>query len=187
MRPLLRGLIVAVSLLPLAACSGGSSANSPASAASAPSVSGAPSAVRAPTLSADAQVKLAAWFTDGRHKEGMSSLDHDLRDFRRSAALTPTAPADFTRIVSACSDLDHDLSIIKGFDPIPDAQSQALWSSALTNLRQGATDCLTGATANDAAQVAQAQATLTKGGTDYAAVVDRLGSALGVAPAATPS
>ncbi|MFC6600124.1 hypothetical protein [Kitasatospora paranensis] len=117
----------------------------------------------------------------------MHALDHDLGDFRRSVAIDPAAPADFSAVQSACSDLDHDLNIIKGFDPIPDAQSQALWSSALTNLRQGATGCVAGATANDAAQVAQAKAVLAKGDTDYSAVVARLGSVLGVAPTATSS
>ncbi|MCU7826802.1 hypothetical protein [Kitasatospora sp. DSM 101779] len=187
MRLHLLGLIVAVSVLPLAGCSDGSPSGSPASSTAAPAASVAPSVVNAPTLSADAQVKLAAWFADTRHKQGMRAIDHGLGDFRRSVAITPAAPGDFTTIRSACNDLDHDLNIIKDFDPIPDPQSQALWSSALTNLRQGATDCLTGATANDAAQVARAKAALDKGDTDYAAVVARLGSVLGVAPTPTPS
>ncbi|WP_328966637.1 hypothetical protein [Streptomyces sp. NBC_00239] len=59
--------------------------------------------------------------------------------------------------------------------------------SALTSLRQGATECLTAATANDAAQVTKAQTALMKGDTDYSAVVARLGSALGVAPTPTSS
>ncbi|MEU2632587.1 hypothetical protein [Kitasatospora sp. NPDC007106] len=185
MRQLLLGLIVAVTVVPLAACSEGSPSSSPASAASAPSVSSTPSAVDAPTLSAEAQVKLAAWFADSRHKQGMQALDHGLRDFKRSVAIAPAAPADYMAIRSACNDLDHDLNIIKDFDPIPDPQSQALWSSAVTNLRQGATDCLTAATANDAAKVTQAKAALLKGDSDYSAVVARLGTALGVAPTPT--
>lgn len=187
MRAFLLGLVVAGSVIPLAACSDGSPSSSPASAASAPSASSAPSVVNAPTLSADAQVKLVAWFKDSRHKQGMEALDHDLGDFKRSVAIDPVAPDDFSNIQYACRDLDHDLNIIKNFDPIPDPQTQTLWSSALTNLRQGATDCLTGATANDAAQVAKAKPALIKGDTDYSAVVTRLGSVLGVAPTSAPS
>jgi hypothetical protein len=117
----------------------------------------------------------------------MRALDHDLGEFRRSAAIDPAAPDDIKAIQSACNDLDHDLAIIKDFDPIPDPQAQALWSSALTNLQRGATDCLTGATADNAAQIATAKTTLTKGDTDYSAVVARLGTALGVDPTSTPS
>jgi len=187
MRPFLRSLIVAGAVVPLAACGGGSSSSNSASSGSAPSATTTPSTVDAPTLSADAQVKLVAWFKDSRHQQGMRALDHDLGDVRRSTAIDPATPDDFTAIRSACNDLDHDLTIIKDFDPIPDPQAEALWSSALTNLRQGATDCLAGATANNAAQVATAKTTLTKGDTDYSAVVARLGSALGVDPSSAPS
>jgi hypothetical protein len=182
MRPFLLGLIVAGSVVPLAACGGGGSTSS-----SAASPANTPSAVDAPTLSADAQVKLVAWFKESRHQQGMQALDHDLAEFKRSAAVDPATPDDFKAIQAACDDLDHDLRIIKGFDPIPDPQAQARWSSALTNLQQGATDCLTGATADNAAQIATAKTTLTTGDTDYAAVVARLGSALGVDPTSTPS
>lgn len=182
MRALLLGLVVAGSAIPLAACSDGSVSSSPASAASTPSASITPSAANTPTLSTDVIVKLVAWFQDSRHKQGLKALDSGLGDFKTSVAVDPVAPGDFSTIQWACRDLDHDLTIIKDFDPIPEPQTQALWSSMLTNLRQGATDCLTAATANDAAQVAKVKTMLLKGDTDYAAVVARLGSVLGVAP-----
>lgn len=180
MRPLLLRLAVVLSLVPLAACSGSSSSSGPGSPVS------TPPAVNEPTLSADDQVKLVAWFEDSRHKQGMGVLDRDLGRLKRSLAIDPGTPADFRNVHSSCSDLDHDLTILKDFEPIPDPPTQALWSSALTNLRQGATECLTGSTANDAAQVTKAKTALTKGDTDYSAVVARLGRALGVAPTPTP-
>ena len=186
MRPFLLSLVIAGSVVPLAACGGGSSSTSSPSSTTAPSA-GTPSAADPPALSADAQIKLVAWFKDSRHRQGMQALDHVLAEVKRSAAIEPTAPDDFAAIRSACGDLDHDLTIIKKFDPIPDPQAQALWSSALTDLQQGATDCITSATANDAAQVATAKTTLTAGDTAYAAVVARLGSALGAGTPSTPS
>ncbi|MEV0531911.1 hypothetical protein [Kitasatospora sp. NPDC050463] len=187
MRPLLRRLAVVLSVIPLAACSDGSPASGPVSSASTPPVASTPPSVNAPPLSADDQVKLVAWFEEGRHKQGMGALGRDLDRFKRSLAIDSVTSADFRNVNSACGDLGHDLNIIKDFEPIPDPPTQALWSSALMNLRQGVTDCLTGSTANDAAQVTKAKAALMKGETDYSAVVARLGGALGVAPTPTSS
>lgn len=178
---LLRGAI-ALSVFPLAACSDGSPASGPDSSASAPPVASTPPSVNAPTLSADDQVKLVAWFEQSRHQQGMGVLDRDLGRFKQSVAIDPGTPADFRNVHSACRELDHDLNIIKDFEPIPDPPAQVLWSSALMNLRQGSAECLTGSTANDAAQVAKAKTALIKGDTDFSAVVARLGGALGVAP-----
>ncbi|GAA2708121.1 hypothetical protein [Actinoplanes palleronii] len=178
MRPFLLSLVIAGSVVPLAACGGGSSSTG------APTAATTSSAAEVPTLSADAQVKLVAWFEDSRHREGLQAIDHAFGEVKRSMAIDPAAAADFSNIRSACDFLDHDLTIITKFDPIPDPQAQALWSSALTDLQQGAKDCRTGATAGDAAQVAAAKTTLTRGDTAYAAVVARLGVALG---AGTPS
>ncbi|MFI5534625.1 hypothetical protein ACIA8O_39435 [Kitasatospora sp. NPDC051853] len=183
MRPLLRLLAVGLSVIPLAACSDGPPADSPVSSASTSPAVGASPPATAPALSADEQVKLVAWFEESRHKQGMGVLGRDLDRFRRSVALDSGASAGFGNVRSACRDLDHDLNIIKDFEPIPDPPTQALWSSAITNLRQGATECLIGSTANDAAQVTRAKTALAKGGTDYSAVVARLGGALGVTPA----
>ncbi|MFE5854703.1 hypothetical protein ACFQ61_16025 [Streptomyces sp. NPDC056500] len=187
MRPLLLRLAIVLSVVPLAACSDGSPAGGAVSSASTPPVASTPRSANAPTLSADDQVKLVAWFEKGRHKQGMGVLDRDLGRFKRSVAIDPSTPADFRNVHSACRDLDHDLNIIKDFEPIPDPPTQALWSSALMNLRQGATQCLTGSTANDAAQVTKAKTALMKGDTDYSAVVARLGKALGAAPTPTSS
>ncbi|MCM2392743.1 hypothetical protein [Streptomyces albipurpureus] len=187
MRPLLLRLAIVLSVVPLAACSDGSPASGAVSSASKPPVASTPRSANAPTLSADDQVKLVAWFEEGRHKQGMGVLDRNLGRFKRSVAIDPSTPADFRNVHSACRDLDHDLNIIKDFEPIPDPPTQALWSSALMNLRQGATQCLTGSTANDATQVTKAKTALMKGDTDYSAVVARLGKALGVTPTPTSS
>ncbi|MFJ8045519.1 hypothetical protein ACIRBX_33925 [Kitasatospora sp. NPDC096147] len=187
MRPLIRLLAIGLSVVPVAACSSGSPATSSAPTVSASAVTGTPRPAAAPTLSADEQVKLVAWFQDSAHKQGMGVLDRGLDRFTRGFALDSGGSSGFSNIRSACNDLDHDLAIIKDFAPVPEPSIQALWSSAITNLRQGATDCLAGATAGDPAQVAKAKSTLAKGETDYEAAVARLGASLGVTPSPTPS
>ncbi|WLQ38598.1 hypothetical protein P8A22_00095 [Streptomyces laculatispora] len=192
MRARVFALVLAGSLLSLTACGSGSSSNPPTHS-STPTVGASP-------LSDDAKVKVVAWFSDKRHHEGMQALDHDLSAYKRMTVLDPVRTDNFHNIRDTCGDLDHDVPILKAFGPIPDPQTQALWTSTLTNIQQGVTDCLasltdstgsrTDASNTNTTQLAKAKAEITKGDTDYGALADRVGDVLGVrtpSPGADPT
>lgn len=176
-----RTLVAALTcaLLPLTACSSGSSSgdakadNTPATPATATPTTAPPPAD---------PVAVAAWFKDSRHRTGLKSLDANLASYTSG-----TATSDAGTIRSACNYLTHDLRILKTFEPIPDLTAQASWSSALTDLEQGAADCSTGSLNGDTAQAAKAKAEITKGDREYGAVVDRLGVILGQKPTSSPT
>ncbi|MDX2683486.1 hypothetical protein [Streptomyces soliscabiei] len=159
---------VTCTLIPLTGCGSASTGSSRASGTAA-----------TPTASPSATdvVGVVAWFEDSRHHAGMESLDGGL-----SRYTVGSAASDAGIVLSACNDIAHDVRILKTFEPIPDAPAQASWASALVHLEQGSADC-----ANDPAQSARAKAEISKGNSEYGAVVDRLGTILGVKPTNSPT
>lgn len=166
-------LAVTCALMPLTACSSASTGSSQASSATA-----------TPTtpLPATDPVAVVAWFKDSRHHTGLKSLDGDLS--RYTAGFRAS---DAGIVLSACNELAHDVRILKTFEPIPDAPAQASWVLALADLEQGSADCASGILNNDTAQSAKAKSEISKGNSEYAAVVDRLGTILGVHPTSSPT
>ncbi|BCL29751.1 hypothetical protein ACFFS2_26685 [Streptomyces aurantiacus] len=173
-------------LLPLTACGGASTEPSTGAATGGSRASDATagSATTAPpaSLSARDTVAVVAWFKDSRHHEGLESLDKVLSRYTAGSATS-----DAGTVLTACNELAHDVRILKTFDPIPDAPAQAAWASALADLEQGAADCAAAIRDNDTAQSAEAESGIKKGDSEYAAVVDRLGTILGVDPTNSPT
>lgn len=164
---------VTCALMPLTACGGAATGGSQAGSATATATT---------SLSATDTVAVVAWFKDSRHHTGLESLDGGLSRYTAGSAAS-----DASIILSACDELAHDIRILKTFEPIPDAPAQASWVSALAHLEQGSADCASGIINNDAAQSAKAKSEISKGDSEYAAVVDRLGTILGVHPTSSPT
>ena len=179
MRDHVFAIALTCALMPLTACSGASTGSSQASRATAAPTTSLPSTTTA--MATDAVV-IVAWFKDSRHHTGLESLDAVLSRYTAGSAAS-----DAGIVLSACNDLAHDVRILKTFEAIPDAPAQASWASALADLEQGSADCAAGTLENDTARSDKAKAEISKGGREYGAVVERLGTVLGVNPTSSPT
>ncbi len=169
-------------LLPLTACSGASTEPRDGGSRAGDATTSSATATPPASLSAEDTVSVVAWFKDSRHQEGLESLDKVLSRYTAGSATSDTGT-----VLTACNELAHDVRILKTFEPVPDAPAQAAWASALAELEQGAADCAAGILDNNTAQRAKAKSGIRKGDSEYAAVVDRLGTILGVGPTNSPT
>ncbi|MBT2365837.1 hypothetical protein J7E88_11090 [Streptomyces sp. ISL-10] len=91
--------------------------------------------------------KLESWYHSGGETHIMRLTDDTSRVY--------VSMAPIGTIGTACQDLLKDLAAAEAYDPIPDEDAQSSWSTALTTLRNGASECTAGAAAQDAGQVSQ--------------------------------
>lgn len=136
-------------VLALAGCSSGSSTP----AAKAPtSVAGAAT----PAASTqNAKAAIAAWFNSGGETR-ITAISAD----SKSAAGSSNG-LDVAALRSACTTLQHDVESAQAYAPIPDAQMQSAWASALAQYARAAGDCIAGIDSMDATVIGRAGSELT--------------------------
>jgi len=130
-------LAAAASLL--AACS--SSSGTPAAATSSPSTKAA----------------IGAWFNGGGETR-ITGVSTD-------ATTTATAASNFdvAALRTGCTALQGDVESAQAYAPIPDAQMQSAWASALAQYARAATDCVAGVDSMDTTVIGRAASELSAG------------------------
>ncbi|MDQ0840479.1 hypothetical protein [Streptomyces sp. V1I6] len=89
---------------------------------------------------------LKSWYTSGG-KTHITRLSDD------TSRVIEVSTSTNDIIGPVCRDLLKDVAAAEAYDPIPDEDAQSSWSTALTTLRNGASECTAGAAAQDGAQV----------------------------------
>lgn len=130
---------------------------SPAASATAPPTS-------APT--ADAAGQVTSWYEQGGRAKITALTD--------STRKTANSGNDPVMQSLGCLSVARDATAAQAYPPIPDAQAQASWSKALTQLQQGGYICSDGLQKKDTARASQGTATIQDGLTDLTAAVSRI-------------
>lgn len=133
--------VAAVVVLGLAACS--SSSGKPISAAT--------------TGSPNVKAAIGAWFNGGGESR-ITAVSTDA-----NTAATASSNLDATALRAGCSALQKDVESAQAYAPIPDAQMQSAWSSALAQYARAATDCVAGVDGMDATVISRAASELGAG------------------------
>ena len=86
---------------------------------------------------------------------------------------------DAAGLATDCQQLVSDITAAQTGAPIPDAQAQASWATALDHLHLGASDCAAGAKASNGDQISKGATEISEGTTDLIAVSTRISQLAG--------
>jgi hypothetical protein len=134
-------LLAVAAVLVLAGCSSTTTHPVAASTTATPSTQNVKSAI-------------ANWFNGGGGTR-ITAIGTDAK----SAAGSAEGP-DIATLRTACTALQSDVESAQAYAPIPDAQMQSAWSSALAQYARAAGDCIAGVDSMDATVISRASSEL---------------------------
>ena len=147
----------------------GSNQSSTAATSAPPSPAASATTATAPPTSAptaDAAQQVTSWYEQGGRAKITALTD--------STRKTANSGNDPVMQSLGCLSVARDATAAQAYPPIPDAQAQASWSKALTQLQQGGYICSDGLQKKDTARASQGTATIQDGLTDLTTAVSRI-------------
>lgn len=111
----------------------------------------------AATSSPNIKAAIGTWFNGGGETR-ITAVSTDA-----STAATASSNLDTTALRAGCTALQKDVESAQAYAPIPDAQMQSAWSSALAQYARAATDCVAGVDSMDATVISRAASELGAG------------------------